>query len=136
MRNTSAPVRVWPCINYRDAQGAIAFLSEAFGFQAVVVHERDGHVEHCEMRWPLGGGIMLGTASEDGTPFERLPTGAAGTYVVTDDPDGLFRRATGAGARVVVAPKDEEYGARGFTVADPEGNLWSFGTYEGETPGT
>jgi uncharacterized glyoxalase superfamily protein PhnB len=28
--------------------------------------------------------------------------------------------------------KDEDYGSRGFTVSDPEGNLWSFGTYAGE----
>lgn len=30
--------------------------------------------------------------------------------------------------------KDEEYGSRGFTVRDPEGNLWSFGTYGGTNP--
>jgi uncharacterized glyoxalase superfamily protein PhnB len=26
-------------------------------------------------------------------------------------------------------PTDQEYGSRDFTVRDPEGNLWSFGTY-------
>ncbi len=25
----------------------------------------------------------------------------------------------------------EDYGSRGFTVRDPEGTLWSLGTYEG-----
>jgi uncharacterized glyoxalase superfamily protein PhnB len=25
--------------------------------------------------------------------------------------------------------KDEDYGSRGYTTRDPEGNLWSFGTY-------
>jgi uncharacterized glyoxalase superfamily protein PhnB len=28
--------------------------------------------------------------------------------------------------------RDEDYGSRGFTVRDLEGNLWSFGTYRGE----
>jgi uncharacterized glyoxalase superfamily protein PhnB len=28
--------------------------------------------------------------------------------------------------------RDEDYGSRGFTVRDPEGILWSFGTYPGE----
>jgi uncharacterized glyoxalase superfamily protein PhnB len=28
--------------------------------------------------------------------------------------------------------RDEDYGSTGFVVADPEGNLWSFGTYRGE----
>ncbi|MFR9750988.1 VOC family protein [Nocardia sp. 004] len=47
------------------------------------------------------------------------------------DPDALFARATAAGAEVVRDLRDEDYGSRGFTVRDPEGNLWSFGTYWG-----
>jgi len=27
---------------------------------------------------------------------------------------------------------DTDYGSREFSVRDPEGNLWSFGTYRGE----
>jgi uncharacterized glyoxalase superfamily protein PhnB len=50
---------------------------------------------------------------------------------VCDDPDGLFSRATAAGAEVVRGLVDEDYGSRGFTVRDPEGNPWSFGTYSG-----
>ncbi len=29
------------------------------------------------------------------------------------------------------ASRDEDYGGRDFVVLDPEGNLWSFGTYRG-----
>jgi uncharacterized glyoxalase superfamily protein PhnB len=122
---------VWPCINYRDAVAAIEFLTGAFGFQSTLVHEDGGHIRHAELRWPEGGGIMVGSESPDGTPFERLPTGSSGLYVVTDDPDTVFERATRAGATVIHGLKDEDYGSRGFTVADPEGNLWSFGTYRG-----
>jgi uncharacterized glyoxalase superfamily protein PhnB len=43
----------------------------------------------------------------------------------------VFARATAAGAQVVRPMRDEDYGSRGFTVLDPEGNLWSFGTYRG-----
>ncbi len=50
--------------------------------------------------------------------------------VVTDRPDELF--ATGAGARLVRELRDEAYGSRGFSVADPEENLWIFGMYRGE----
>jgi uncharacterized glyoxalase superfamily protein PhnB len=53
-------------------------------------------------------------------------------YVVCTEPDALFARATAAGASVVRGLADEDYGSRGFTVRDPEGNLWSFGTYAGE----
>jgi len=99
------------------------------------VYTREGDpsiVEHGEMRWPLGGGIMFGTVGKDDSPFgSRLP-GNDNLYVVTDDPDGLFARATAAGAEVIRELRDEDYGSRGFTVRDPEGNLWSFGTYSGE----
>jgi uncharacterized glyoxalase superfamily protein PhnB len=130
-----AQPNVWPCVNYRDAHAAIAFLTKALGFVVAVVHDRQGHVEHSELHWPEGGGIMLGSAATNGTPFERLPTGACGVYVVTRDPDAAWRRALAAGARVVKEITDEPYGSRGFVVADPEGNLWSFGTYRGTEPG-
>ena len=28
--------------------------------------------------------------------------------------------------------RDEDYGSTGFSVRDPEDNIWSFGTYGGE----
>jgi uncharacterized glyoxalase superfamily protein PhnB len=51
---------------------------------------------------------------------------------VTDDPDGLFARATAAGAEVISGLHETDYGSRDFAVRDPEGNRWSFGTYRGE----
>jgi uncharacterized glyoxalase superfamily protein PhnB len=38
-----------------------------------------------------------------------------------------------AGAKVLREMRDEDYGSRGFTVTDPEGKVWSIGTYAGET---
>ncbi len=126
---------VWPILSYTAARAGIDFLVQAFGFEERAVYGRDGGsdvVEHAELRWPLGGGVMLGTAGKDDSPFGRRRPGNDSVYVVCDDPDGLFARATAAGAEVVRGLKDEDYGSRGFTVRDPEGNLWSFGTYEGE----
>ena len=73
---------------------------------------------------------MLGSTGNDNEFSQRKP-GTTSTYVVTDGPDALFDRATAAGAEVVRDLRDEDYGSRGFTVRDPEGNLWSFGTYRG-----
>jgi uncharacterized glyoxalase superfamily protein PhnB len=126
---------VWPILSYRDARAGIGFLTGAFGFEERAVYARDDDpqvVEHAELAWPLGGGVMLGTAGKDDSPFGRRLPGNDCVYVVCDDPDGLFARATAAGAEVVLGLKDEDYGSRGFTVRDPEGNLWSFGTYRGE----
>lgn len=129
---------VWPILSYRDARAAIAFLRDAFGFEESDVYAREDDpsvVEHAEMRWPLGGGIMFGTAGKDDSPFGKRRPGNDCVYLVCDDPDGLFERATAAGAEVVRGLLDEDYGSRGFTVRDPEGNLWSFGTYSGNADG-
>ncbi len=126
---------VWPILTFRDARAAVTLLTEAFGFEARSVHTREDDpsiVEHAEMRWPLGGGIMFGTAGKDDSPFGRRAPGNDSVYVVCDDPDALFDRAVAAGAEVERGLVDEDYGSRGFTVRDPEGNLWSFGTYPGE----
>lgn len=93
----------------------------------VVPGDRDGEIVHAELRWPEGGGIMSGSGEGE---FGVKP-GNAALYVVTDQPDALFKRATAAGTEVVRGLKDEDYGSRGFTVRDPEGNRWSFGTYRG-----
>jgi len=42
----------------------------------------------------------------------------------------LYQRAKAAGAEIVMDIKDEDYGGRGFWCRDPEGHLWSFGTYD------
>ena len=126
---------VWPILAYRDARRAISFLKDAFGFEEAAVYARDGDpsiIEHAELRWPLGGGVMFGTAGKDESEFGRREPGNDSVYVVCTNPDELFERATKAGAEVVRGLVDEDYGSRGFTVRDPEGNLWSFGTYSGE----
>ena len=130
MTDTPAPT-IWPALAYADAPGAIRFLVEAFGFveTLVVPGEGDREIAHAELRWPDGGGIMLGSTSDEEVG-PRKP-GTAWIYVVTDAPDALFDRATAAGAEVVRGLKDEDYGSRGFTVRDPEGTSWSFGTYRG-----
>lgn len=125
---------VWPILSYRDARAASAFLVEAFGFEERALYAKDDDpavVEHAELRWPRGGGVMFGTAGKDDSPFGRRQPGNDSVYVVCDDPDALFARATAAGADVERGLVDEDYGSRGFTVRDPEGNLWSFGTYTG-----
>lgn len=125
---------VWPCVNYRDARRAIDFLDRAFGFVSTATYASEGDesvIEHAELVWPEGGGVMLGSADRDESPFSQTPTGGASVYVVTQQPDGLYERATAAGVELVRGLVDEDYGSRGFSVRDLEGNIWSFGTYRG-----
>jgi len=129
---TGTPAKtVWPCLSYSDAPGAIRFLAGLGFVETIVVPGENGReIAHAELRWPEGGGVMLGSTSDD-TEFSRVRPGSASIYVVTDEPDALFERAAAAGAEVVRGLKDEDYGSRGFTIRDPEGVLCSFGTYRG-----
>jgi uncharacterized glyoxalase superfamily protein PhnB len=131
---TNAPT-VWPALRYKDAEAALTFLKDAFGFEeALVVRGEEGDtraVHHAELKWPLGGGVMFGSTSYTDDDHDIFPEGPVSIYVVTDQPDALLERATKAGAEIVLPIKDEDYGSRGFTAKDPEGNLWTFGTYRG-----
>jgi uncharacterized glyoxalase superfamily protein PhnB len=138
MSDKTPPPQVWPTVRARDARGLIRFLVDAFGFEETVVYGEGDVVHHAQLSWPPGGGIMLGSVREasaqDQAPEDHWPVqpGSLGAYVVTDDPDGLFARATAAGAEVIAGLHDTDYGSRDFAVRDPEGNRWSFGTYRGE----
>ena len=105
---------LFPTIRCRDTKALIDFLIEAFGFiEHFVVPEGKGII-HAEIRWPGGGGVMLGdvvTGNDDHDSL-GLPVGPTSVFAVTDDPDGLHDRAVGAGARIVRGLRDEEYGAR------------------------
>jgi uncharacterized glyoxalase superfamily protein PhnB len=117
---------IYPALSYKDASTAIDWLCRAFGFERHAVHEGEGGaVEHAELSIE-GAFIMLGT---EGAGSLDWPSGHASNYIVVDDPDGHYERARAAGAEIVIELRDEDYGSRGYTARDPEGNLWSFGTY-------
>lgn len=135
MTDKTPPPQVWPALMARDARAMIRFLVDAFGFEETVVYGEGDRVDHAELAWPPGGGIMLGSARDSGNGGQARQAGSFGVYAVTDEPDALFARATGAGAKVVRALTDTDYGSREFAVSDPEGNSWSFGTYRGAPRG-
>ncbi len=132
MTDAAHAPNVWPTLRARDARGLIRFLVDVVGFEDTVVYGEGERVDHAQLCWPLGGGVMLGSARDapDDDPWALQP-GAFGAYVVTDDPDGLFARISASGAEIVAELHEQDYGSRDFAIRDPEGNLWSFGTYAG-----
>jgi uncharacterized glyoxalase superfamily protein PhnB len=123
-----ADIGLWHSMSFADADRMIAWLS-AVGFteHATFRDEQDPTVvHHAEWLWPGGGGIMFGSRRPDGA-IDNV--GGSAAYLVTDDPDTVFRRAVDAGATVQREMVDQDYGGRGGSVEDPEGNHWSFGSY-------
>jgi uncharacterized glyoxalase superfamily protein PhnB len=120
---------LWQTLRCRDANALIEHLA-GLGFVETVRHQDGDRVAHAELRWPEGGGVMLGDDRPGGV-WRREP-GTAGTYVVTSRIDEVHERAVAQGVEVVQELQDTGYGSRELVVRDPEGNLWSFGTYAGE----
>lgn len=120
-------------MTYDDAEAAIAWLEKGFGFERASVHTGpNGRVAHAELRYG-DGMIMLGSAGENEfglrTPRE-LGAVSQGVYVIVEDGiDAHYGRAKAAGAEIVREPNDTDYDSREYMARDPEGNLWSFGTY-------
>jgi uncharacterized glyoxalase superfamily protein PhnB len=112
-----------------------SFLCTAFGFAKNAVYEEpDGSVAHAQLTHG-NGMVMLGSVKE--TEYGKLlrrPSEAGGVtmsvYVVVDDADTHFARAKAAGAQIVREPVTQDYGGRDYTCKDPEGNVWTFGTYD------
>ncbi|WP_328994991.1 VOC family protein [Kribbella sp. NBC_01245] len=130
-------IGVWPTLVYHDGAAAIRFLTEGLGFRLIASFpgKAEGSIAHSELLWPTGGGVMVSSIDRGvESDFNVLADNLASIYLVHDDPDSLLQRALAAGAKVVRPMRDEDYGSRGFTVSDHEGNFWSVGTYAGETP--
>jgi uncharacterized glyoxalase superfamily protein PhnB len=125
---------VYPSLRYRDARAGIQWLKDALGFEERVVYGNDdGSVAHAELSFGPSI-IMLGSEKDD--EYGRH-VGQSWLYVAVEDADASWERARTAGADIVREPADTDYGSRDFAVRDPEGNLWSFGTYRpavGEPP--
>jgi uncharacterized glyoxalase superfamily protein PhnB len=114
---------------------AIEFLCRAFGFEKKGVYENEGGtIAHAQLT--LGNGmVMLGSAKD--TDYGRMlvrPLEAGGVtmsvYVIVTDCDAHFARAKAAGAEIVIEPITQDYGGRDYTCKDPEGHVWTFGTYD------
>jgi uncharacterized glyoxalase superfamily protein PhnB len=134
--------RIFASVRFVDARAGIEFLTKAFGFEPQVVYDDpDGRVAHAQLVLHSQI-IMLGSSRDDvypvRSPKEVGGTGTGGSYVALDDAeavDRLYERARAAGAEILQAPHDQDYGSHDFMARDPEGHVWSFGTYRPEAPG-
>lgn len=131
MPTTTEPPRLYPTLRYRNAARMIDWLCEAFGFSVRARYGEGDVVHHAELTFGSSM-IMLGTARDD--KFGQM-VGAPGSgggraiYVAVTDADATYLSAKKAGAEILEELVDRDYGSREFICRDPEGNVWSFGTY-------
>lgn len=125
-----------PCLRYRNALAAIDWLVRAFGLVRHAVYMGEGDtVAHAELT-SGGGMIMLGSA-ENASEYSKLMAmpdeihrrNTQSVCLVVPDADAVYATAKAAGAEMVLDIRDMDYGGRGFTCRDPEGHVWSVGSY-------
>ena len=138
MNSSAANTRatIIPALRYRDAKAAIGYLCDVLGFQKHAVHEGgDGKVMHAELSFG-NGMIMLGSVAptEFGEnvrqPDEIGMKETQSPYLLVADADAVYQRARAANFTMLRDIRDEDYGGRSFTCRDPEGHIWSIGTYD------
>lgn len=124
----TARQRVIPYLIYADAQRAITYLCDVFGFEEKLRYPMDdGRVGHAELSYD---GNLIYLASEFdgfGCSPQKLADTHSGLYWLVDDVDGHFQKTREAGATIVTEP-DDAHGMRVYRALDSEGHRWTFAT--------
>lgn len=129
-----------PATRYRDCEVALDFMKTVLGLREhAVFRDDDGRIVHGQM--DLGGGLMMfgppQDSAFDGFMVDPSETGGRETttiYAVVSDIEAAYERASdtcGAkGGRILLPLEEQGYGGRSFSLADPEGHVWTLGDYD------
>src|SRR6478736_7125861 len=125
--DTSIVCSIAPMLSVRNGARAVEFYKLAFG--AIEVYRVEDPGGAVVSRLSVGGAeFWLSDESPEHGNFspESLNGGTVRMILTVPDPDGMFAQAVAAGAREVVAVKNE-YGWRLGRVVDPYGHHWEIG---------
>lgn len=128
--------KIIPTLRYQNGRAAIDWLCKAFGFvEHLVVLDPSGAVAHAQLTY-ANGMIMLGSAKNNEfsklvkSPSESGAIGSQSVYIIIEDVDAHHAKSVAAGAEIVIALMDEDYGGRVYSCRDLEGHVWNFGSYD------
>lgn len=125
-----------PNISYKNPEKALQFLKDAFGFSEHSVYRDDKDIiQHGELT--LGNAMIMISPTNNESEFgknTRTPSEVEGyntqtPYIIIEEIDAHYKNAKTNRAEIIMDIKDESYGGRGYSCKDPEGYIWSFGSY-------
>jgi uncharacterized glyoxalase superfamily protein PhnB len=120
---------IWASVVSDDAPALVRWLLELGFTQDLLIPGEGDAIHHCQLDWPEGGRVLVSSTDERATPCRP---GTSSLHVVTADPDAVLTRARTLGATVVHELVDQtDYPSRDLTIADPDGNHWTFATFAG-----
>jgi len=129
-----------PANRYHDCDAALSFITGVLGLEEHAVYRAEGgEIQHAQVK--LGSGIMMFGPGSTASEFDRYladPQEIGGRATTTiyavigsqEELETLYSRVTEAGANILMPLAKQPYGGSNFTVADPEGHIWSFGNYD------
>jgi uncharacterized glyoxalase superfamily protein PhnB len=117
---------ITPNIAVNDAARALDFYQKAFGAEEVMrMPGPGGKIMHAEVRI---GDSRLMLADEMPEMGSKGPKAYGGTpvsfYVYVSNVDAAWKRAVGAGAKVLMPLEDMFWGDRTGRLEDPFGHIW------------
>src|SRR5688500_12302136 len=123
-----------PHLTVRDVAAAVTFYEKALRFtRKLMLPGAAGRILRAAVTHQ-GCSIMIGPESLERNM--RSPRTAGGSpvslFVYVADVDKLHARAMAAGAKELVAPNDQFFGARTTVVLDPDGHQWMFAQHKKE----
>ncbi|HEV8473386.1 MAG TPA: VOC family protein [Methylomirabilota bacterium] len=121
-----------PTLTVKNGAQAIDFYKRALGAEELMrMPGPDGSLMHAELK--LGDSVFMLSDEQPGIGC-RAPSAAAGPtgylYVYVPDVDAAFKRATQAGAKVVMPLTDMFWGDRFGQVEDPYGHRWGLASHK------
>ena len=119
-RSIPSPLVV-PVLTYPDVREAVAWLTEAFGFEERL---RIGENHRSQLRFGDGAVIVADVRHDKRPP--RAGEVTHSVLVRVDDVQAHCARAREHGARILMEPTDFEYGERQYAAEDPAGHHWTF----------
>jgi PhnB protein len=114
-----------PTLAFKSVAKAIEFYAKALGAKEIFRFEAGGSIPHAEIA--IGDSIiMMADEWPEGGRFsaETLGKSPISLAVMVPDVDSFTERAVEAGMKVIRPLKDQFYGIRDVTLADPFGYVW------------
>jgi len=118
-----------PILTFKSAAKAIEFYTKALGARETMRFEVHGSIPHAEIM--IGNSTLMMTEEwPDGGRYSAETLGHSPIHISieVEDVDSSAERATAAGMKVTIPPKDQFYGRRDATLVDPFGYTWHIST--------
>jgi PhnB protein len=117
---------VTPYLIAKDGPALLEFAKQAFAGEETFRTVGSAGGLHGEVR--IGDSMLMMGGGIPGKEFRVTPNTHA-LHIYVEDVDAVYAKALAAGATLIDAPRDQEYGERSASVTDPAGNIWYIATH-------